>query len=99
MLASCRTEGELGFPIVIEHLSNMFHIFAIPIGKPDAPAPRHAGRVWRARARERRLTEQTEGFFGTDGWFCPHERGEGDGWTPRKICFIIPYTLATDGWA
>jgi acyl-CoA synthetase (AMP-forming)/AMP-acid ligase II len=32
--------------------------------------------------------------------------GEGDGWTPRKICFIIPCTprsvctmLAADGWA
>jgi hypothetical protein len=36
-----------------------------------APAPRHAGRVWRARARERRLSGQTERFFGSDGWFLP----------------------------
>ena len=36
-----------------------------------APAPRHAGREWQARGRERRLTEQTEGFFGADGWCLP----------------------------
>jgi hypothetical protein len=36
-----------------------------------APAPRHAGRAWRARVRERRLTEQTEGCFGSEGWCMP----------------------------
>jgi hypothetical protein len=41
-----------------------------------APAPRHAGRVWRARARERHLSGQTEGFFGSEGWFL----------TPREGC-------------
>jgi 3(or 17)beta-hydroxysteroid dehydrogenase len=30
------------------------------------------------------------GFSGQTGGVCPHERGAGDGWTPRKICFEIP---------
>jgi hypothetical protein len=40
-----------------------------------------------SRSKPRGVSGQPEGV-------CPHERGEGDGWTPRKICFKIP--LRTD---
>jgi hypothetical protein len=54
-----------------------------------APARRPAGRVWRARARERCLAEHTEEFFGSTGWVFAPRGGAGDGWTPRKMCFKI----------
>jgi hypothetical protein len=64
-----------------------------------APAPRHAGRLRRARAREKRLAEQTEGFSGSEGWFLPPRRSlagrvpGADGWTPSKRCFKIPLRI------
>jgi hypothetical protein len=40
-----------------------------------APAAGHAGRVWRPRARARRLTEQTGWGFGSEGWgLSPRQR-------------------------
>jgi hypothetical protein len=39
------------------------------------------------------------GFSGQTGGVCPTRRGEGDGWTPRKMCFKIPIRLGKEPYA
>jgi hypothetical protein len=63
----------------------------------ESPAPRHAGRLPRARACARRLSGQMEWCCGSEGWCWLPRRslagrvpGEGAGWTPCKICFKLP---------